>query len=267
VATLKPTAKLIEHAIIELPLDGESGPWGATPIGIADSIKPLAVLEQALKHEIGHVIQRSGLAYDKELKTADIMISTPEIFLTFPAATIMQPEQVNAKTEKKLKFVSSIFRSIEEKPAVMDMLRQSMSDLIHKDLTGEVILVADELYTNAVRASDLKKNPKPSEIFLAGDEDRILVCCIDPCGSLEPMSMIRMIRRCFDGQRASIFNQGSRGGGLGGFMMFQSCVGFYMAVREGERTVVALTLSKKPGRVNRLKTPKNLHQVRIRVSA
>jgi hypothetical protein len=63
---------------------------------------PSTVLDCALSHDIRQIVQRSGIALEREILVSKAMLMSPRQFLVHPLATILSPESVSQAMEKEL---------------------------------------------------------------------------------------------------------------------------------------------------------------------
>lgn len=244
-------------------------------IGVGDQMDPGRVISLAVNHGLSQIVQISNVEFDKELKVSALMLQKPQKFLDFPVSAVLDPEHASSEKEKELQLLQIDFSSAKEKSTRLDELRTVLGQITRSSLVDEICLVADELFTNAIynaphpeadqempierTASTRVKSARPATLRLGKSGERLVLSCQDLYGTLQPRALLKRIEDCYRQGTESMINWGPGGAGIGSFLIFNCCVGLYIATEPGKRTVVccAFPLNHKSRRRDEL--PKNLH--------
>jgi hypothetical protein len=261
-------------ARIELPKDLASCP--ATPaIGVHDNLPAHTLVDIAAKHpNIWHLVRTGTAHFKEEVASSELMIASPQKYLDFPISSILCPATAGQISEKAHLVLSRPFRRASEKRDVLESFKTQVQKFkFSSTLVMELVLIADEMFTNAIfnaphvefgkngpGAERSKENGelelRPARLFMGTDNNRVVVGCEDSYGSLNPARLLERLNTCFvQGAYASI-NWGGGGAGIGTFIIFRSALSFYAGVAHGKKTVVACTF---PNQRQTFNPVQNLH--------
>jgi hypothetical protein len=252
-------------------------------IGISDSLSPQEILRLATEQNFTHICQRQGLEFKKEVISSENLIHAPESFFEFPVASVFSPNDLNRKSEAK--FISALanFNSSHRKREILDMFTKAMeSKGVSQTISADIVSVADEMYTNAIFNApfvDKKSafNPgvdrseteivlpkgKEGQLVLAHDENRLMIACQDPFGTLNLDGYLSKIKSTYDRGAAASMNFGPGGAGIGSYIIFNTCVSFYVGVKSGRASVVACVLPLGMSNRKRTLMPKLIHWLHL----
>jgi len=239
------------------------------------------MLNLTVNADLGHICQKGGHLYDKEILSAESMVRCPESYLEFPVATILSPNDMSIDAEKKLLLIDQTFNCSSQKQDSLTLITDAMqSKGLSQTIMDDVVAVADELFTNAifnapfvdktthvnpgVSRSDLTitmDSGKSGRLFLAHDESRLVIGCRDPFGSLELKRYMAKILATYQQGAAATINFGSGGAGIGSYIIFNAGSSLFFGVWPGRATqlccVVPLGLSNR----KRVQLSKHIHWV------
>ncbi len=252
-------------------------------IGIGEGLEPLRILSLATEQGFSHVCQTQGLDYDKEIRSTNNIISAPESFFAYPVATIFTPEDLSPAAEAARVVYDTNFNSSNQKRTVLESVTNTLvSKNIPQTMIDDVILVADELFTNAIyNAPFVDKvthvNPgisrnlleitleegKHGRLFLAQEDKRLVVGCIDPYGSLSIERYLGKMKATYALGAAATMNFGSGGAGLGSYIIFNTGCSLYVGVRPGHATVICCIFPLGMSNRKRATLPKHLHWIQL----
>ncbi len=234
---------------------------------------PHEVLGKALESRIHHIYAQTSPYCQFDMHLANIMQYQPVEFMS-------RPEIIFSKTSSdlaKLHTYERTFHKASQKPKVMEELNCELKKFVSSSsLTSEIILIADELYTNAifnapfsVQGVSAQKHRQDNSVemgegltgrlYFTADESLIMMGCEDPFGSLSVEKFLRRILDCYVQGVANTMNMGRGGAGIGSFLMFEMCTSFVVAVEAGVRTHVACILPYRLSRRKRGEIEKSLH--------
>lgn len=251
------------------------------PVVETDAVPPEGVISFVIDDGATQVIQGSHPFSKGEQSTTSLLHSNPAAFFEHPVSAVFAPENFGAEADQKFLFYSRTFNEAQQKRPTIQEIEQSLAERIKStSLRADIVTIADELMTNAIfnapfvtsdntssGASRADRNVKMhegmnGEIFLACDEERILVVCRDTYGTLNPEKMLTRVRNCYTtGVAANINMTGGGGAGIGSYMIFNSSISFFVAVRAGKCTVVGCVLPLKGSGRAREAMLKNLHYI------
>lgn len=240
---------------VEIPegLNGyvESGP----AIGICNAVRPQNAIEIAAAHRLWHLIHTGQPHFECEVKVSELMLESLETFLKNPVTSILTPESIDHPPPYE--GVELSFSKASEKSKTLDTLGQMLTTWKRpSSRISEMLLVADEMFTNAIYNAPYvtfaKNGPgaartqefgdadglRPAKIFLGRDNDRIVLGCEDGYGTLNPKHVITRLHNCFSVGARKALNWDTGGAGLGTFMMVRAALAYYVGVQQGTKTVV-----------------------------
>lgn len=253
-------------------------------IGVSPTaMEPEHVLRLAIDLGFGHVCQKGGLEYDKEIQTTNNMILAPESFFAYPIATIFTPGDLSPASERALVSYEKIFDCSNQKRETLEDIAKSMQVKgLSQTIIDDVVLVADEMFTNAIfnapfvdkdthtnpgvsrHTSEIKlQDGKQCRVFLAHDESRLVIGCEDPYGSLGILRYLSKVKATYTLGAAATMNFGSGGAGLGSYIIFNTGASLYIGVRPGQSTVICCVLPLGMSNRKRAQLPKHLHWIQL----
>jgi hypothetical protein len=275
--------RLNEPQAWTLDLDAPTArPIDAQCIGLTTQLAPAKVLHVATTQSLFHLVQRQGFAVDQELLAAHKMIAAPDQFMTLPASTILTPDRIDAEVERGLCLADIPFHSSLQKKDVMARVQAAvLTKSSSSTLMEDVLAVTDELFTNAIYNAPYVdfasgKNPgvsrldavevrhapgKESRLILAADDQRLMVGCADPFGSLNLLRYLHRIKETYVRGPAATMNFGPGGAGLGSYIIFNAGSSLYFGVWPGVSTVLFCVMPFKLSYRKRVELPKHLHWV------
>lgn len=238
----------------------------------ATGLEPAELLGQLIEESHQHVCQTDGHEYAKEVRVSESILKDPGGFLGDPLLTILGTFDFCVKWN---------FTSSNEKTRVLESLEAELRGRSFTDsLVRDVALVADELFTNAVfnapvagrahlkpvsrkQKSVAMKKGQFGQISIAADSSRLVLCCSDPYGSLDPQSYLTRIQLGFEnGAGASIVDQGG-GAGIGAFLVFNLCCSLFIGVWPGRATKICCVFPLKKSGRQRAMLKKHIHCIQL----
>lgn len=251
----------------------------APQIKIFDSIAAHEVINFALNSNLQHLCQREGFASISEIQSASCIYAKPDGFLRSPILAILCPESAEVRSEREYLIADCSFKSSNQKADICNTFANAMREAtIRGAVASDVISVVDEMFTNAVYHGPLgrrrtKEDGSPPDtvsfeldkmgrLFLAKDESRIVVGCVDPFGSLDVRHFLtKMHQVALSGSANSINLDSCYDGGLGGYMMFEFVSSLYVGVWKGSATILCGVIPYNLSSVRRVQLPKHLHLI------
>ena len=232
--------------------------FGNDTILVGQGFKPNAIVDMVCNHGLCQLVQTDGINQHEELRLSQEMIDNPMLFFAKPVTSVLGSANM-------VEFFQG-FHGVQSKKA--DTLAQFESFLNgvpgSRPIRVDVMLVADELLTNASRNYRNIPNNYPVE-FLAGyDAERIVFGAVDPFGVLKYQTIFNKISGCFANGVANSINYGSGGAGIGSYLVFNASIGYYIAVRENIQTVILSSMPLRMPLKDIEGLPKNIHIVSIK---
>ncbi len=141
---------------------------------------------------------------------------------------------------------------------------------INRSLKEDCLQCADELITNSIfnapfeeridrSVVDLKVPGQVPVLFdVSIGESELVLCCVDPFGSIEIPSFFKKILNCYKSGVGESINFGQGGAGIGSFMIFEQCLSLILGVVPGKRTAFYCRFPLKMSSKNRKSLPKNI---------
>lgn len=255
-------AKIIEVAEAEHPRQDSAG-----SIGVVTALAPKDVVRLAHKSNFSHIVQKDGMAFDLEMQTAQSMVENVEQFLKDPVSIILGPTK-DGEDRSRL-FVSATPQ--DKKRVTLDLFEDFIAKIKGaRRIREQALLVADELYTNAMKLGQPHAVIAPAgkqreglvEFFAESDGSRLVLGCRDSFGELGFGQVLSRITHCFEKGIVESINQNNDGGaGIGSYMVFNTCVSYYCGVEKGLTTVVCVALPLGVSEMDLATLPKNIHLV------
>jgi hypothetical protein len=241
---------------------------------LTERLSPAEVIDSHICAGYNHIVQRDGHEFDKESVSAALCESDPKKLFSDPAEVILGKHNILFETQ---------FSKASEKDLLSNGIEAGLAML---NLTGsfssELHLVANELFTNAVYnapAIDLKTKLNPGiarntvstamhagkfgKMFLAQDDSRLAMGCLDPYGTLDIKAYLEKVLGTYEVGAGSSMNFGSGGAGIGSYIIFNTGCSLYLGVDPGHATVVCCVFPLKMSGRQRANLPKHLHLVQF----
>lgn len=261
-------AKVIQFSQGDIPpVDGTG------TIGVVEAMQAQDVVRLAHASNFSHIVQRDGMAFDHELATAQAMTENLGAFLKDPVSMILGPLADGAVARESMHVTNHVN---EKKGATLEKFEVFLKSIKSaRRIREQAILVADELYTNAVKTGRplLKAQENESsgpnvregsvEFFAEHDGTRLVLGCRDSFGELGFSQVLTRITHCFEKGVVHSINQGDGGAGIGSFIVFNTCISYYCGVDKGRMTVVCVALPLGVTDAVLANLPKNIHLVSV----
>ena len=240
---------------------------------------PNEILTRFLKEQVRHVCQTDAGALESELNTAALMVQSPQIFLNFPLAAILCPMEATAKKNDEITKLSIQFSEAAQKGQSLDHVRQLLVSAGRSEsLISDAVLVADELFTNAIFNApfiNLKSGVNPgidrndttvhmdnghtAELLVGYDHNRLAIVCRDSYGSLSLIPFLQRIQDCYLKGISTAMRLDGGGAGIGSHMIFNISSSMYVGVCKGKTTVVGTCIQWLWSNRRRSESSKHLH--------
>ncbi len=271
---------LAKSQIWQQSVDEEfNDPVDSACVGVGQNLQPENVLHLATDLGFSHVCQKEGHAFDKEMSTAEMLVGNADAFIEFPIASVFSPNDLNAGSERSRLCVEHLFNSSHQKRVVIeDMTKAAQDKALSQTIIDDIVVVTDELFTNAMFNApfvdiNTQKNPginrhtdevkyadgKVGRIFMAQDENRLLIGCHDPYGTLDLKRYLNKIKATYVRGPAATMNFGPGGAGIGSYIIFNAGASLYFGVCPGRATVLACIIPLGMSNRKRMQLPKHLH--------
>lgn len=237
---------------------------------LVDSQSPIEVLRCATMAQAQNVVNEKNPFCQVELESAAAMVLSPASIVEFPLCTILSPKSCSREQELALCRYSVRFSSSAEKVGILGRMGEELKGVgLSDSVWHDIRLVADELMTNAVYNAPFantnekmdRKNCVTLEeglfatIKLAWIDERVVLVCEDPFGSLQIRPFLDGILRCYEENPANCINWSKGGAGIGSFFIFANCLSLFIGVQANQKTVFGCVFF--PTREGRLLTEKN----------
>lgn len=256
------------------------GPAREVGIGVAEDLSPQEVLQKALQIKIPQIIQKNTFLPEAEKESAILLYHKISTLFEFPFSAILTPQQVSKEQEVALTLLRKEIKSSTEKRPTLDLLESALAGICKATLIPDVLLVADEILSNAIYnapfvdqgngrpgASRLEGDvsfDRPAKFMVGQDGERLVVACLDHYGALNVEKLVHRINNCYSTGPAANMNRTVAGGAqIGSYLVFQSCLSYYVAVDPGKYTLVAATFPLQMNRKKRESLTKNIHIFKI----
>lgn len=245
---------------------------------LCDKLTSVQVLTLCLNGNTEHIVQKSNVLIDAELKLSSYSLKSPEVFINYPLSVIIGIENPSAETEKEAAGLSKFLSVPSDKEDVLDDLEAYMNEHCKRSsVIADIRVAADELISNSLYNapyvnqansnsnvsrdySNISIDPqKKPHLFAGHDETRAIIGCKDLYGRLNVSKLIERIKLCYINNPGEMINYKAGGAGIGSFMIFDSCMSFYVAVDPEKSTTLCCTFPLKMSAKERDEVPKNVH--------
>jgi hypothetical protein len=238
------------------------------------NLSPEALINSYLCDGFSHICQSKGHEYGLELDSVDRLMAKPESFFD---------NNVEATLGQGTRLFERQFSQISEKASMLaDITKSWESFSLPKSFSDELILVIDELFTNAIFNApvvDLKTQNNPGlsrqrtdvgmhpgkfgKISLAYDRSRLVVSCSDPYGTLNLNTYLQKVLATYEVGADYSMNFGAGGAGIGSFIIFNSASSLYFGVKPGIETLISCVFPLHLSGKKRAMLPKHLHCIQL----
>ncbi len=244
------------------------------PIVVGRNVPPYGILN-LLRRGYSHFVQDNRDDFFSELFAATLMMRKPEKFMQFPIPFFIR----NFKEEDNMTTKSAIFdfRSSADKMELVSKIELFVrSEPATAKFLERILIIADEMIANALYNApvDNKGAPKfkhlprnfpavypenagQARIFLMRDEEKLVIGCSDPYGSVAREPLIRRLMDVYEGPKADAMTLS--GSGLGVKMIIDNSVGVHLVVSKGQSSLFCASLPLKVGNRAVDKVAKNFH--------
>jgi hypothetical protein len=248
------------------------------PVIVGDNLPSVTLLQLCETEGVRHVVQRSNLSPNVETKLAVLMIQNPRDYFDFPVSSILGVKTPTRETEDSLAEIKVQIDTPAQKKQIVDLIEAYASRFRNpRSLIYDIAVVADELISNALynapyvdeantrsgperQESSISVDPsKKPEVFAGSDGTRLVLGVRDSYGKLNTEMLVRRIRKCHENGLREQISYEEGGAGIGSFMVFDSCVGMYVAVDKGKSTSVFCSFPIGMTAGKRKAVPKNIH--------
>lgn len=224
----------------------------------------------------GHCVQEGREDFAQELLASSLMVHRPLAFLRQPITFFFNGFQTFQAAEQKGRHIKLKFSSSTEKDLVLERLGGFLDNSSAMAAIKDICLqTADELITNAifnapVRTSGVRLNDrverseitflpdgKSATLFSCFSDDRVIVGCEDPFGSLTHKELMTHLSSVYK-EGSAVVRRSGAGAGLGFRFMIENSANLYFLSTRGHRTLVACGFLLKGLRAN-LTAGKHFH--------
>ena len=247
-------------------------------VHVCHQAAPREVLRCALELGVNQIIQDTNPHYLSQLSSSLEMAEHPGLFFEHPFCVTLTPKSISAENERKLIFHDVTFNKTADKDQLLIAVEAAVTSLARpQSLLYDVKLVADELIMNALYNAPMSAQSakvdrsvnvelpsnKICRLALARDGERLVLVCEDPFGTLNIPTYLAGLSRCYEDGVKKAMNWGKGGAGIGCYMIFESCMSLYLAVKPSEKTVVACVFALGKGTRARQEMSKSVHYTNL----
>jgi hypothetical protein len=218
------------------------------------------VLERILKGELIHCLPKNPF-YDLDLS---VLVALDQID-HFAAA---DPIAILGEREKSFRFQ---IWGLDEKQEILNQTSQILDAYkINRSLKEDCLQCADELITNSIFNAPFgeKKDRKVAGLKIPGStpvsfdisvgETDLVICCVDPFGSLKIAPFFEKILNCYKSGIGESINYGDGGAGIGSFMILEQSISLILGIVPSKRTAFYCRFPLKMSSKIRKTLPKNI---------
>lgn len=262
---------MLKSVVMPASNQNQVEPLDAETLLVTESMPADEVIHLFTTTDLKHLVQKNGPAYDDEVCLAHLMHQQPREFLEYPIDTILYPSGADRSARKIDVYLTGSVR--QKKMDVLDAFENYLRGLNgSKAIRDQAMMIADELVTNGIKNAwvegqkPFKDEPGRDgiiEFFAHAENKRLVFGCRDSFGELRLGRVLSRIQMCYDNGVAQSINHGLGGAGIGSYIVFNGCLGYYAGVEKGVRSVVCVALPLGMGMKDAVLLPKNVHLVSI----
>lgn len=223
-----------------------------------------------------HCVQQTRDDFAQELLTSGFMAQRPEIFQRDPITFFFNGFQSLEDATFGGRHVKFPFRSSGEKQMLLERLDAFLENSMQMSAIKDLCLqAADEMVSNAIFHAPVKPSGqrvndkfernedvwipdnKEATLFACFSDQRVIIGCDDPFGSLTRGTLLLQLRSVFKDTATSVRPAGPSAG-IGFKYLVDNCANFYVMSTKGKRTLVACAFLLKGLKAN-LDAPKHFH--------
>lgn len=243
---------------------------------IVNDSSPLVDIVRLLEAGFEHCVQQNREDFAQELLTSGFMAQRPEIFNRDPITFFFNGFQSLEDATYSGRHVKFPFRSSGEKQLLLERLDGFLDNSTAMSSIKDLCLqAADEMISNAifhapVKPSGVRLNDKfernedvwlpegkEATLFACFSDQRVIIGCDDPFGSLSRGTLLLQLRSVFKDASTAVRPTGPSAG-IGFKYLVDNCANFYVMSTKGKRTLVATGFLLKGLKAN-LDAPKHFH--------
>ena len=233
---------------------------------VSESLTPQKVVESVIRGN-HQVMQKGSIEFWPDMKCALSFIKNPKSFFAEKQEGLIISDAKNP--------VEFGFSSPNDKEELLQSIEKYVGKVGHQSFHEALRAVTEEMYMNAVFDAPkeaLKKGwkEKPylegqkARLRLSRSEDRLLITCIDPYGSLDGLRFLGRMQEVYLRGAGEVINlKPGSGAGLGCVIMFEHSVQMAFGVVPNKSTVFSCVIPLHMSYRQRTSHKKNLHLIRI----
>lgn len=245
---------------------------------LCDKLTSVQVLSICSDKQADHVVQKSNVEIERELKLSYSATQAPDLFIKYPLSVIMGEENPSEETEKEKLGLSFFLSTPDDKDTALEKLEEYIGQYCKRQsVVADIRLCADELVSNSLFNAPYvnKENSNANverdyskisidatrkpHIFAGFHQNRILMGCTDFYGRLNISKLIDRIKLCYINNPGQMINYEAGGAGIGSYMVFDSCMSYYVAVDPDKSSTICCSFPVNMSAKERSEVPKNVH--------
>jgi len=246
-----------------------------TEVVVGKNLNDLETLRLAAYDRVSHVIQEEHEDLNSRIQASINIIKTPYSIFEKTFETVFFEEENLGGKPKQIHQLELPFHSSSQKMSVLGHAETFLkAHKISTTLRDRVVLVCDELFTNALFNAPLERSGKTigrSQQVHLNDEfanilklgifgDKLAVVCQDKFGSLNTKKYIKHLISKHDTNGENLINMSDDGGaGIGSLLMYGYCQSMYLGVKEDQETLFCFVFSTDRKKNCTTNQPKSIH--------
>lgn len=236
-------------------------------------------LLQILEVGYSQVVQKNRGDFARELLISAILIQRPQTFFE-DAMGILLATAGGGDSKQSGKDFSVVFNSSGQKNQIIhnftDFLRSENQLMALKDIAVQVSeellmnaqfsapidpVTLKKMYQNADRSLSVTyPSGKQGKFYACYSQERLVIACIDPFGSLTKQLLTEHMRKLFTGTLSEVRTAAAGGAGIGLKYILENSGVFYTLIKKNAYTCVACAFYLK-GMKNNMSPEKHIHLI------
>ncbi len=248
----------------------------STEVVVGKNLDDLETLRLAGHDNVSHVIQEEREDLKSKIQASINILNMPYSIFEKTFETVFFEEDNTANNPpNEIHQLELPFHSSTQKSIILNHVEAFLkSNKISSTLRSRILLVCDELFTNALfnapvershkrisRTQKIHLNDELANILKIGiSGDKLAVVCQDKFGSLNTKKYINHLASKYDKNGKNLININEDGGaGIGSFLMYGYCQSMYLGVKEDQETLFCFVFSTDRKKNYETNQPKSIH--------
>ncbi|MGE0764339.1 MAG: hypothetical protein AB7N80_13745 [Bdellovibrionales bacterium] len=221
-------------------------------IVVGRSLENSELMDLVVEKGVRHVVQMPNQDFARQVCFTANILTNPEKFFEDPRHYLTGMGHQSLLEGDIGLFHYPLASPMTGKETLLDRIHADLNKIPRSNtIRDSALLVADEMIMNVTKDAplyfaqnfpDAPKRDRSSSLYIAFDQDRLLLWTEDDFGSLAVDKMIARLRDCYAAEQINPLMAEGQGAGLGCKMIFDMSVSMSVLVKPGVKTVFCAVL-------------------------